>query len=175
MKKILSIVFMALLITSCSKDNENKDVNLAIQAKNGAIKYNVELADTQEKQEKGLMFRDKLAENSGMLFNFEQERRIVMWMKDTKIPLDMLFINTEGKIVSIYRNAKPMSEKYISSPYMVKAVLELNAGDAAKHGISVGDYVRHAIFPNGEKILKQILNPQCKKKRLAKPAPTAEK
>ena len=95
------------------------------------------------------MFREGLAPNAGMLFPFKRERQISFWMKDTQIPLDMLFIRKDGTIARIAANATPLSTAVIPSREPVKAVLEIAGGRAAQIGIRVGDRVRHfADLPN---------------------------
>ena len=108
--------------------------------------FTVELATTELQQEQGLMFRTQLAEGHGMLFVFGEPRIAAMWMKNTLIPLDMLFIDSEGKIVHIGERATPQSEAIITSEIPVKAVLELAGGTCDKQDIKVGDIVSHATF-----------------------------
>ena len=112
----------------------------------GQHRFEVELADTPASQETGLMFRQSLAEKRGMLFVFPQSQISAMWMKNTLIPLDMLFIDERGKIVRIAKNAVPHSRDIISSDGPVKAVLELAGGICDKSGIQPGDMVTHAVF-----------------------------
>jgi uncharacterized membrane protein (UPF0127 family) len=109
-------------------------------------KFNIERAITQKALKKGLMNRQVLAKDTGMLFLFERDRMAVMWMKDTLIPLDMLFINHKGKIAMIYRNAEPMSEKLIYGAQPVRAVLEINAGLSKELGIKVGDTLDYPLL-----------------------------
>ena len=92
------------------------------------------------------MLRRHLSDGAGMLFVFEEPRIAAMWMKNTLIPLDMLFIDSEGKIVHIGERATPHSETVITSAIPVKAVLELAGGTCDKKDIKVGDIVSHAIF-----------------------------
>jgi uncharacterized membrane protein (UPF0127 family) len=104
-----------------------------------AFSFDVELATTLEQQSLGLMHRAELAEGSGMLFIYKPPRRIAMWMKNTLIPLDMLFAGRSGTIFFIKRNAQPLSEDLIPAPGDVSYVLELPAGTADHLGIQVGD------------------------------------
>ena len=106
----------------------------------------VETADTREKQRTGLMFRKYLHQDAGMLFTFKRSGRIGMWMKNTYLPLDMFFIDENGTITDIAENTEPLSLKTIAPQNDVNAVLETNAGFAKKHGIKVGDTVRHDFF-----------------------------
>ena len=89
------------------------------------------------------MYRTYMPVNQGMLFDFEYPQKITMWMKNTYIPLDMLFIDNDGVIVSIAANTEPMSTETISSGQEVRAVLEVNANQAETHGIKVGDRVSY--------------------------------
>jgi len=108
--------------------------------------FNVWIADTDARREQGLMMVKSLAPNTGMLFIFDQPEKVQMWMKNTLIPLDMLFINAEGRIDSIAANTTPMSLKIIDAKRPVLAVLEIAGGAAAKAGIKAGAVVKHAAF-----------------------------
>jgi len=103
--------------------------------------FTVELAITDRQQQQGLMFRRTLAPDAGMLFDYVTPTRITMWMKNTLIPLDMIFIGADGKIVDIAERAVPQSETIIPSKVPARAVLELNGGTAQRLGIKVGDTV----------------------------------
>jgi len=119
---------------------------LTIQTHKGAEWFTVWIADTPERSEQGLMFLQWLPTDQGMLFPEDAPRVMHMWMKNTLIPLDMLFIDARGHIVAIHERATPRSEDIISSPTAVKAVLELAGGECATLGIRVGDQVRHKLF-----------------------------
>jgi len=105
----------------------------------------VELAISESQQEHGLMFRKKLGEKEGMLFVFASPRHSQMWMKNTLITLDMIFIDENNRIESIAENTTPQSEAIISSQGAVKAVLELRGGAAKKHAIKVGDEIIYTL------------------------------
>jgi len=92
------------------------------------------------------MFRRFLPQDRGMLFIFEAERPVAMWMKNTYLPLDMIFIGKTGRVVSLVENAEPLSEKIIPSGAPAYGVLEVNAGAAAKIGLKIGDTVRYPAF-----------------------------
>lgn len=109
-------------------------------------RFDVEIADTPQERQRGLMDHEELARGSGMLFDFKEPQRVTFWMKDTEIPLDMLFIDANGRIVKIHRDAEPMSRKTIPSGRPVLAVLEVRAGTAARLNIQEGDRVLHPIF-----------------------------
>ncbi len=119
---------------------------LSIQTKNGSYPLTIEVADSEEEQERGLMHRVSLEEGTGMLFYYPQDKTVRMWMKNTLIALDMLFIDSQGKIVYIARHAKPESLDVISADRPVRAVLEVAGGTAETYNIQVGDTVTHAYF-----------------------------
>lgn len=115
---------------------------LAIVTAGGRHEFTVELALTTQQHQQGLMFRRRLAPDAGMLFDFgPRPRRASMWMKNTYIPLDMLFIKPDGVIESIAQRTTPHSLEAISSRGMVRYVLEVNGGTAARLGITPGDRV----------------------------------
>jgi hypothetical protein len=114
---------------------------LEITTKSGVHPFSVELATTEAEREKGLMFRKELPEGQGMLFDFHREQDVGFWMQNTYIPLDMIFIKADGRILRIAENAKPMSTDVIPSNGPVRFVLELIAGTARKMGIAPGDRV----------------------------------
>jgi uncharacterized membrane protein (UPF0127 family) len=120
--------------------------SLTIDTVAGPQHFTVELARSPEQQQQGLMFRRSLAADAGMLFDFGDTRPATFWMKNTLIPLDMLFIAADGHVADIHERAVPLSEATIVSKVPVRAVLELNGGSVARFGIHRGDLVHHAIF-----------------------------
>ncbi len=108
------------------------------------LNFTVEIADTNEKRQRGLMYRKQMADDAGMIFDFGVSRRVQMWMENTVLPLDMLFVDSTSTITSINANAVPYSEDIIDSTTPVKYVVELNAGAAAKLGIKPGDKLMSA-------------------------------
>jgi len=110
---------------------------LHIQTPDGIVSLRVERALTSAQQQKGLMFRSSLGEKEGMIFLFPSNRVAHMWMKNTLIPLDMIFFDKEGNVVSIYHNAQPLDLKLISSITPVAGVLEINGGASKELGIDV--------------------------------------
>jgi uncharacterized membrane protein (UPF0127 family) len=122
---------------------------LEILAASGPVVFQVEIADTDASREQGLMFRKNLGPNKGMLFDFKRPQQAAFWMKNTLIPLDILYIAADGRIVSIARNAVPHSEVPIPSGGVVLGVLEIAGGRAAQLGIYPGDRVKHRIFKGG--------------------------
>ena len=119
---------------------------LTIHTARGPVRFQVEIADTDATRERGLMFRKSLAPDRGMLFDFHEPRLVAFWMKNTLIPLDMLFIDKGGVVVSIAREATPMSETPIPSGAPVVGVLEIAGGGAAAIGAEPGDKVDERIF-----------------------------
>jgi len=112
----------------------------------GSHAIEVEVAATPKEREIGLMNRESLADDTGMLFDFRESRPVSMWMKNTLIPLDMLFIDKTGTIVRIARNAKPHSLETIPSGKPVRYVLEINGGAAAGYGAKAGDRLEHPLI-----------------------------
>ncbi len=147
MLKFAKLFMMALLVVSCTKEPEPKPTTpLIIKTTNGDARFSVEVANTPEDLQTGLMYRTNLAFNSGMIFNIYPVRPTAMWMKNTKIPLDMLFVAPDGSISMIKENAQPMSEELIISRDPVRAVIELNAGQVRRNQIKIGDKVTHALL-----------------------------
>jgi uncharacterized membrane protein (UPF0127 family) len=110
--------------------------------------FNVEVAMTDEEHEKGLMFRTDVPDGYGMLFDFKQDEMVTMWMKNTLVSLDMIFIRRDGTIARIAENTEIKSERIIPSGEPVRAVLEVVAGTAKKYGIAPGDKIGYPIFNN---------------------------
>lgn len=106
----------------------------------------IEIASTEAEKSLGLMYRSALPDDRGMLFPYGKERVITMWMRNTYIPLDMIFIRANGTVSRIEERAEPLSERVISSAVPVSAVLEISGGGAKRLGIKPGDKVRHKLF-----------------------------
>ena len=121
---------------------------LTIETAGGPHKFTVEVATTPAQMEQGLMFRKSLAPDAGMVFDFKTPSMAMMWMKNTLIPLDMLFVDARGRIVNIHERAVPGSLETIGAAAPVRAVVELNGGTAARLGIRPGDRVLFPIFGN---------------------------
>ena len=119
---------------------------LEIATKNGVHVFQIELAVTDEQRSRGLMFRREVPEGYGMLFDFKNDQEITMWMENTYVSLDMVFIRSDGRIARIAENTEPMSRRLISSGGPVRAVLEVVAGTTRKLGIAAGDRVGHPLF-----------------------------
>jgi uncharacterized protein len=121
---------------------------LTIVSASGQHRFKIEVAETPAQMEQGLMFRTSLAPDAGMLFVYQLPTVATMWMSNTLIPLDMLFVDAQGVIVNIHQRAVPQSLDVISAAAPVRAVIELNGGTAARLGIQPGDEVLHSIFGN---------------------------
>ena len=119
---------------------------LEIITKSGVQVFSVELATTEDEKTTGLMYRKELPEGKGMLFDFSPAEEVSMWMKNTYVSLDMIFIRPDGRILRIAENTEPLSTKIISSRGLAKGVLEVVAGTARKLGIQPGDRVAHPLF-----------------------------
>ncbi|QOZ26176.1 DUF192 domain-containing protein [Bradyrhizobium sp. CCBAU 51753] len=119
---------------------------LEIVTKSGVHVFSVEMATTEQEKETGLMYRKELADGKGMLFDFSPEQEVSMWMKNTYISLDMIFIRADGRILRIAESTEPLSTKIIPSRGLAKGVLEVIAGTAQKYGIQPGDRVAHPLF-----------------------------
>ena len=119
---------------------------LTVAAAGGPFEFLVEMAVSPAQRSQGLMFRESLEEDRGMLFDFGRPQRATMWMRNTYVPLDMLFIDEDGQITQIAANTQPLSDAVIASRAPVRAVLELRGGVSAKLGIRPGDRVIHPLF-----------------------------
>jgi uncharacterized protein len=119
---------------------------LTIQTSSGPSVFHIEVMRSDEERERGLMYRRFMPADRGMLFDFKPEQTVMMWMKNTYISLDMLFISRDGHIVNIAENTEPLSERIIPSAVPVAAVLEINAGTVARLHIHRSDQVIHPMF-----------------------------
>jgi uncharacterized protein len=138
---------MAVLLALAAVPARSAELQpLEIATKSGVRMFSVELAKTDEERATGLMYRKELADGRGMLFDFTPEQTISMWMKNTFISLDMIFIGSDGRVTRIAESTEPHSTRIISSGGPAKAVLEVIAGTARKYGIAPGDQVVHPLF-----------------------------
>ncbi|MCC3860230.1 DUF192 domain-containing protein [Pseudemcibacter aquimaris] len=124
---------------------------LSIISKDNTYDFDIELALDDSHRQYGMMFRTELPEMNGMLFIYDNKKRISMWMKNTFIPLDIIFVDEAGKIMRIEKMAQPRSLSLIRSGGLAKAVLEVNGGLADKLGIDVGDELIYSTFGNATK------------------------
>jgi uncharacterized membrane protein (UPF0127 family) len=151
----VAALFLALLASPASAqqppappDQVFERAKLTIDTSAGPREFDIELALTPAQQQRGLMLRKSMGAYEGMLFDFGEPRPITMWMANTLIPLDMLFIAPDGIVRHIHANAEPLSTRTIESGGPAKAVLEINGGAARMLGIKPGDVVRHSMFNN---------------------------
>lgn len=115
----------------------------------GQASFSIEIADTPDKRAQGLMFREAMPRGAGMLFVYEYPQRASFWMKNTLIPLDIIFVDVSGAVTRVHSNAIPGDLSPIPGGDQIFAVLEINAGLAARYGISVGTEMRQSVFSNG--------------------------
>jgi hypothetical protein len=139
----LSLVVIVAFASAAHSDGLEA---LQIVTSTGTHDFQVEIARDEASRARGLMDRRFMPADHGMLFEFEREAPEAFWMKDTYIPLDMIFISRAGVVTNIVANAEPLSERAIPSGPPCMAVLELNGGAAARIGLKVGDRVRHPFF-----------------------------
>ena len=136
MIKLFPILLVLMLLTGCSQVTKKVIIN--------EKSFNVEIADNQIERSQGLMFRKELEENSGMLFLFESSGKHSFWMKNTLIPLDMIWIDENLEIVFIFENAQPCEETCdsITPDKNAKYVLEINSGLVEKYNFKIGDEIK---------------------------------
>ena len=141
-----SLLFLAVVPPGTAHVRAAELQPLEIVTKSGVRPFAVELAATEAELNRGLMHRTELPEGRGMLFDFKRDQPLSMWMKNTPLSLDMIFISGNGAIVRIAENTTPFSTLTINSGGPARAVLEVIGGTARKLGISTGDRVVHPIF-----------------------------
>lgn len=147
MKSLATLLLALLLSMPALPAAAFETSSLTIATADGTRhRFRVEVAISPQEQAQGLMFRESLAEDAGMLFVNQQERPMAMWMKNTLVPLDMLFFAADGRIVAIAEETVPLSETVISPGQPVKGVLEVPAGTSARLGIAPGDRVLHPLL-----------------------------
>ena len=136
----MTIAMTALPLAACSDEGK-----LVLHTATGDYTFNVELADTPELRQKGLMYVQELADDAGMLFDFQQEREVSFWMQNTFIPLDMIFVGSDGVVKNIHVNARPHDVTGIPSGVPVQFVLEIPGGRSVEIGLEPGDTMEHAL------------------------------
>jgi uncharacterized membrane protein (UPF0127 family) len=139
---------LAVLLAAGAAGAQNVEP-LAIESADERFEFQVEVAITPAERSRGLMYRRELADDRGMLFDFGNTGPASMWMRNTYIPLDMLFIEADGRIRKIAAETEPLSEEVISSGGPVRAVLELRGGITDELGIEPGDQIIHPMFEDG--------------------------
>ena len=138
---LLLVVYFTLLSSGASTSG-------TLVTASGRHAIVVELANTEKEREVGLMNRNSMPADQGMLFDFKETRLVTMWMKNTYIPLDMVFMDEAGTVTHVAANAQPLDLSIISSRGPVRYVLELNGGAAARFGIKPGDRLQHPAIPS---------------------------
>jgi len=146
LRRALLVALLALALPAAAETQLPVERLAVVTEAGGRYVFRVELADTPASQERGLMFRRAMAADAGMLFAFGDTAMRSFWMKNTEIPLDILFVERSGRIAHIHHRAEPQSLAAIGSRVPVWAVLELNGGTAKRLGIRPGDRVEHRIF-----------------------------
>jgi uncharacterized protein len=151
-KRLLPLLILSLLpVPALAEPPTCPFHELRVLAPDGTerVRYRVQVADEPAERERGLMFVEALPQEEGMLFLFDAPSEVGFWMRDTLIPLDLLFIEPDGRIAHIHRDAVPQDETPIWSGVPVTGVLEVNAGEAERHGILLGDIAGSPFFPDG--------------------------
>ncbi len=136
--KLVVLLLVLVPVAACSGEN-----TAVLHTDDGTYSFDVEVADTDEERQKGLMFRQELADEEGMLFDFHEERQVAFWMRNTFIPLDMIFIAADGTVRNVHANARPQDPTSIPSDGPVRFVLEIPGGRAAEIGLDAGDTLEH--------------------------------
>lgn len=139
---ISAVLVVTLPLAACSSVAQD-DTRLSIQSADGTHQFTVEVVDTPESRAQGLMYVQELGDDEGMLFDFKEERPVSFWMRNTFIPLDMLFIEADGTVLNIHVNARPHDITSIPSAGPVQFVLEIPGGRSTELGIAAGDQVEH--------------------------------
>ncbi len=151
-QRIIAIFFLLLILGSgliffLKKDSgppfRKDDVLILIDGKTNEeiVTIDIEIADEFHEREQGLMYRTSMPENAGMLFVFSQASQLAFWMKNTKLPLDIIYLDQNGVIVDMYENTTPMSEKQLPARKPAMYVLEVNGGFTKAHGLELGDRI----------------------------------
>lgn len=136
---VIAALFFALMpLAACSSDNA-----LTVHTAKGDYTFGIEVVDTDAGRQKGLMFRQSLAADKGMLFDFKEDRPVSFWMMNTFIPLDMIFIRPDGVVANVHVNARPQDPTSIPSEGPVMFVLEIPGGRSVEIGLKAGDTVSH--------------------------------
>ncbi|MDO8983812.1 DUF192 domain-containing protein [Cypionkella sp.] len=135
---MLALVFGGAAHAACAPDT------VELRGPSGVQRFSVEIADSEAERSKGLMFRDHMPASAGMLFIYDQPKHAYFWMKDTLLPLDMVFADATGLVTSVHSNAVPQDETPIDGGAGVAVVLEINAGLAKRMGIAPGVVMRSA-------------------------------
>ncbi len=148
----VAAAILALGLTSCAPDSghaagkSRHTEELIVETSAGPVSFNVEIADDDAERAQGLMYRQRLADDAGMLFEFDEPENASFWMRNTAISLDIIFIGVDGRILNIADHATPYSDSSILSAGLTRGVLEIGAGRAEALGVRPGQLVRHPFF-----------------------------
>ena len=149
---ILTVLIFAAPLTASAQTAKGdvvdfgKPVSMTIESKDSSHAFSVERAISLEQQARGMMFRESMDADTGMIFEFKEPKIATIWMKNTSIPLDILFVRSNGKILKIEHMAQPYKLRSASSEAVVAAVVEIKGGRAQELGIMPGDLVKHSFF-----------------------------
>jgi uncharacterized membrane protein (UPF0127 family) len=149
LRRLLIAISLLLPAPTASALENFATSELTVVTAGGPQKFTIELALSDAQMEQGLMFRRSLAPDAGMLFDFKQPTTVTMWMKNTFIPLDMLFLDEHGQIIDIHERAVPQSLAIIAAKVAARYVIELNGGTVARLGIKTGDKATSPYFAQG--------------------------
>lgn len=138
---LLAIAMLSLPVAACSQEDR-----AILHTSEGDFTFKVEVVDTPDTRARGLMFRQELASNAGMLFDFQEERQVAFWMRNTFIPLDMIFIAADGTVKTVHVNARPQDPTSIPSNALVRFVLEIPGGRSVEIGLAEGDRLEHPLI-----------------------------
>ena len=136
-------IALALTLFSLPAAAWADDGKLVLHTETGNYTFNVDVVDTPESRQQGLMFVTELADDAGMLFDFKQEQLVSFWMRNTFIPLDMIFVDADGVVQTVHANARPHDTTSIPSEVPVQFVLEIPGGRAEEIGLKAGDTMEH--------------------------------
>lgn len=156
MRLVLGLVLLTMCVGAASPASAQwsepqprlRTTPLVITTVTGRHAFTVEMAMTSEETQRGLMFRTTMPQDEGMLFDFRRDEIVTMWMRNTPLPLDMIFIDGQGVVRHVAERTTPFSEAVISSRFPVRSVLEVNAGTARRIGLRAGDRVQNVLFRN---------------------------
>ena len=149
MYRVVALVMVMFLGAASSVAAACQANSVTLKNDQAEIRFSIELAQTPQERSRGLMFREHLPAQSGMLFVFERPQRVAFWMKNTLIPLDMIFVDRTGTVTHVHEGAIPGDETPIPGGDQVYSVLEINAGLASRYGIAIGTVLRHEVFSKG--------------------------
>lgn len=143
---MVALLFAVLTFANATGSFALEKKPLTIVTATGQHKITVEVAKNRQEQATGLMFRTEIGQDEGMLFLYPRDMEITMWMKNTYIPLDMIFVKSNGRVLRVEENTVPFSERIIASGGDARAVIEMKGGSAARLGIKPGDKIEYETF-----------------------------